>query len=102
MKSVRWLMVLPLIAVLCGCATKGRLALVDIDLREPQQITEYRYEAGVPYNQGDVIVDGEPPAETESQGLAADVWERFMDVLKVIKGRIRIGSLEWDDRSGAE
>ena len=79
-----------LLIVLClsGCATAGRVALVDWDLRSPAQIQAASHEVLKP------AVPVEPdvvPPEPADVGVMA----KLFDVLKVIEGRVRVLSIEW-------
>ena len=74
---------------LAGCTT-GRMALVDLDLRTPEQITAYQVEAAIPYCR-----TNQPATVAESKGILPTSWEDIIKVLEVVKGRFRILSIEW-------
>lgn len=81
------------VSLVCsGCAT-GRITLIDIDLRSADQITAYVPEASVVYKPGDsasvkAVTDG-------TTSTTSVIWEKIMEVLKVVKGRLRIITFEW-------
>lgn len=89
MKTVMAMLVMVL---MCGCVSAGRFALVDIDLRTPEQIAAYAKEAEIPYA---------VPSQNDPVGLKADrtvltaIWDEIMEVLKVVKGRVRVLPVEW-------
>lgn len=90
----RGLVILSLVAmiVLSGCATAGRFAALDIDLRTPEQIEAFAPEAEIVYKVG------EAPAPNGAQ-VSAPVdasWVQFLaPIIEVFKGRVRILSFEW-------
>jgi hypothetical protein len=83
-------MVVAMVSVmgLVGCTT-GRMALVDLDLRTPEQITAYQVEAAIPYCR-----TNQPPV-VENKSLLTTTWDDIIKVLEVVKGRLRILSIEW-------
>ena len=90
-----------LAVLLVGCATKGRLSLLDLDLRDPEQIAASKFEMAVPYTQGSLLdTNVAMVATATTQAIPGVIWSEVMDVLKVIKARIRIVSVEWDERGG--
>lgn len=78
--------------VMCGCVSAGRFALVDIDLRTPEQIAAYAKEAEIPYA---VPSQADPVALKADRTVVAAIWDEIMEVLKVVKGRIRVLPVEW-------
>lgn len=89
---MKYLAVLVIGVLLCGCASQGRFAAIDFDLRTPEQITAYEEEAKIVY---------ETASETpQTDGLKADTpsespWYFVFDFLKVMQGRLRFISFEW-------
>lgn len=77
-----------------GCATKGRMSVVDVDFRDASQIEAGRFEAAVPYATGTTNV----PTVVKTESIPPALWGPLMELLKVIKCRIRILSVEWDER----
>ena len=81
--------------LMCGCASldKGRVALIDLDLRRPEQVT-----AQVPEN---AVVYAQDTTNAPAQKLGfspvevASPWFLAFDFLKVMQGRVRILSIEW-------
>ena len=73
--------------LLVGCATRGRLSVVDIDLRTTDQIVAYQQEAAVIYQSQE--------KEQPSTGMTGGTWDFIIKLVEVIKGRIRILSFEW-------
>ena len=103
MNTRRGLVALALVALLCataGCATKGRFSLVDLDLRDKGQIEASRFESAVPYVQDSLSSTNAVMVST--QAIPLSVWTQLMDVLKIIKCRLRVVSFEWDERGGGQ
>ena len=73
-----------------GCAT-GRIAVLDFDLRTPDQIKAFQTEASYPYAVSKVLTAEQPP-------LGAFPWKLGFDFFKLIKGRLRILSFEWRNK----
>lgn len=86
------LAVLFAILLMTGCATpnKGRVALLDIDLRTPEQLSAYAVEAGIPYK------DPAPVLDQHTMSLPLTIWQSVLAMCTAIDGRIRIGSVEWN------
>lgn len=75
--------------MLSGCATKGRISVVDVDLRTPEQIIAYQPEAAVVY-------ETDKPQPNLGAGIAAPIpWEFIIKLVEVVKGRVRVLSFEW-------
>lgn len=73
-----------------GCATAGRFRLVDIDLRDRDQIVAYENEAKIVYTSDKTeTVSDQPVSATPFD------WTMLFDFLKVVKGRISIFFVEW-------
>ena len=86
MKKLILIMIIGL--ALVGCASPGRMSLIDLDLRTAEQLKEARYETYALY--------GEPVPETKGDVQTKVFgWTQVLDFLNVIKGRIRIFSVEW-------
>lgn len=84
-------MVVPLVA---GCAylpARGRLSAIDFDLRDKDQIVAYETEATCIY--ADPTQPGQPLGVGEAP--SASPWYLIVDFLKVMKGRLRVLSVEW-------
>jgi hypothetical protein len=77
--------------ITAGCATKGRISLIDLDLRTPEQIIAYQNEADVIYSP-DVS-----PSNNNASVRAAPCfpWDFVIKIVEVVKGRVRILSIEW-------
>jgi hypothetical protein len=95
MRRLAYLMLLVAVAIpLCGCASmpaRGRVSALDLDLRDKDQIIAYETEATCIYAtppQGN-----QPPVGAMEP--AASPWPFIFDFLKVMKGRIRVLSIEW-------
>ena len=71
-------------ALLTGCATRGRLSVVDIDLRDASQIEADKSEASVVYQD----------VSTNATAKSFD-FSIISTLLSVVKGRIRVLSVEW-------
>ena len=85
-KKIPVIMVLAMLT-LSGCATRGRLSVLDVDLRTPEQIIAYQPEAAVVY-------ESEKP--NLGAGIAAPIpWEFIIKLVEVVKGRVRVLSFEW-------
>lgn len=90
-----WMYVIVLgLLVTSGCATRGRFAIFDLDLRDKEQIDAYKTEATCIYeSSANQLALGVPVKE---EPAAVSPWYQFMfDFLKIMKGRIRILSVEW-------
>lgn len=77
--------------LLCGCATvdKGRFSVIDLDLRTPQQIEASIAENTCIYNCTNKV------SQVKEEEPRAFPFELLFRFLEVVKGRIRIISLEW-------
>ena len=75
---------------LSGCASAGRLCLVDIDMRRPPQIAAMESEALAPYQCS-------PSPSNAVQSRTAIPWDIVPDILK-LGFRVRVGSYEWGAR----
>ena len=84
-----------LFVLMAGCAT-CRFSLVDIDLRSPEQIEASQVEAMAPYMHTGVAGTNALPEVVQTKSLPVSVWTGIMDVLKVLKFRLRIITIEWD------
>ena len=80
--------IIPLMILISGCMSPGRVALLDIDLRTPEQIKAYEVEAQVPFKDTDII-----SKDPEPKSVSA--WSFVSPIIQVFKGRIRILSVEW-------
>jgi hypothetical protein len=79
--------------MITGCATRGRISLIDLDLRTPEQIVAYQNEADVIY-----APDGctSNTANNASVRVATTFpWDFIIKIVEVVKGRVRILSIEW-------
>lgn len=74
-------------ALACGCASNGRVAVVDWDSREAAQIQAAQYEAGCIYG------DEQQEQQTEKAGFSA--WAELFDMITKLRVRIRVISVEW-------
>ena len=77
--------------MLSGCSTCGRFTLVSVDLRRADQIA-----AAVPMDTA--ICSGavkKPVLPADNVKAKFISWKKLLDVLAVIKGRIRIFHVEW-------
>ena len=73
-----------MLCVICtGCASvkEAKFALVDLDLRNVDQI-----KAG----------ECTEASVAEARALPAEWWSMFVDLLKMINGRLRLLSVEWE------
>jgi hypothetical protein len=78
-----------------GCITRqGRFVGIELDLRDEQQIAAGKVESMAPYMDGDNALP--TIAEDKMEIRPLTWWERMFDVLRVIKGRLRIVVIEWD------
>ena len=75
----------------CGCSTvdRGRFSVIDLDLRTPEQILTGTVENTCIYGG-----TNQPPQITKTEPRAFP-FELLFKFLEVMKGRIRIISLEW-------
>lgn len=98
MKRIAMLTIVITSLILTGCAT-GRVALVDLDMRDKDQIQAYYSESTVPYvtastnglNNSNAVAS--VTSSTATVGLTP--WEYIFDFLKISHMRIRVISLEW-------
>ena len=87
MKQVATLLLVALLG--SGCISAGRFAVVDLDLRSPEQIVAGEVEAAVIYG---APATSEEPVEP----VANKSWMRFLaPIIEVFDGRLRILSFEW-------
>jgi len=74
-----------------GCVSSGRISLIDIDLRTPDQIEAYAKESEAVYLSNKDALDETREAEaTKIKNVSV-----IMNMITIIKGRIRILSFEW-------
>lgn len=76
-----------------GCATRGRVSVIDFDLREAAQIEAGRFEAAVPYTPSPT--NAVPPVLAKTEALPVSFWLQMLETLKVLKCRFRVISFEW-------
>jgi hypothetical protein len=78
-----------IMVITMGCSTtKGRVFLGDLDLRTPEQI-----QAQVPEK---TIIYGDTVPQVTTQAVESITpWSLIVDLLKVVKGRLTIVSVEW-------
>ena len=96
MKKLMCLVSVVLLSIpLAGCATRGRFAVLDLDLRDKDQIIAYQTEATCIYQPAQQPVAGVPLKEQPAVSLPW--WNFLFDFLKVMKGRIRVLSFEWQE-----
>lgn len=82
-----------LLMITAGCATKGRISLIDLDLRTPEQIIAYQNEADVIYTPDGCTSN---TANNASVRVATTFpWDFVIKIVEVVKGRVRILSIEW-------
>ena len=84
---MRYFIAILISLVFCGCASvdRGRFSIIDLDLRTPEQII-----AGTPENT--VIYNSTELPSTEARVFPFEYLFKF---LEVVKGRLRIISIEW-------
>jgi len=93
MKRMTMLVSLVALVLVTGCASsRGRTALLDLDLRSADQIAAYEAEAKAVHG----------CEEDEKPGLGATTdsgvtWDIVFRLLEVVHGRIRILPVEWGD-----
>lgn len=75
----------------CGTFNKGRVTALDIDCRSEDQIKAYVDEASLPFGG-----PSEKPMALGAGGVAGP-WQWFIDLVSILKGRIRVGTVEWAD-----
>jgi len=89
-KSGMFIVILIVAAIVgSGCASPGRFALLDLDLRTPEQIEAYKTEAQVPYGVNEAATQ-----EVVSPKVVS-VWSFLAPIIQVFKGRIKVLSFEW-------
>ena len=84
------IIVMAALALCGGCATNGRVSVVDWDSREASQIEAAQYEAGV------IFDGGKEKKETQRAGFAA--WQELFDMITKLRVRIRVISVEWSGK----
>lgn len=72
-----------------GCASNGRVAVIDWDSRDAAQIEAAQYEDGCIY--GDNCDD----TQAKSSERAFSAWAELFNMIAAIKVRIRVISVEW-------
>ena len=80
--------------ILTGCATKGRVAIIDLDMRDRDQIEASKDENSVVYTSG-------KPENVVAQPKETSLFY-IIDFLKIAKLRLRIVSVEWDEFKKAD
>lgn len=86
------LLIALMVFLLSGCATKGRFAVLDLDLRTPEQI-----EASVAENTIIYTCTNNIPAVAQPK-VSVDPWDIIVRIISVVKGRLRILSIEWNEK----
>jgi hypothetical protein len=96
MKNVLRVIVTLAVLLNIGCIGAGRFALIDIDLRTPEQIKAYAAEARYVYEDINVIEneDIEEGEEVEPKAISG-IIPSILDKLRVFKCRFRILGFEW-------
>jgi len=88
---MRKVILIGLLSVLTlGCATRGRVAVIDLDMRDKDQIEASQNENSVIYQ------PTEQKQEVVAQPREPSIFY-LIDFLKIAKMRIRIVSVEWDE-----
>ena len=73
-----------------GCISRGRLAVIDLDLRDQSQIEAGKDEAAVIYQNESTNTNDVATAKSFDFSLLSSI-------ISAIKGRIRVLSFEWND-----
>jgi len=73
----------------CGCASNGRVNVVDFDSREESQIKAAQYEDGCVYGAD------RTDEQAEKGERAFSAWAELFDMITKLKARIRVISVEW-------
>ena len=90
--KIRLTLCLMVLLGITGCAnTSGRFALVDIDLRNPDQILSGEHEV---LKAEDISTSDIEPAAVEARSLFSRI---LVDIISVFKGRFRIFTVEWTE-----
>lgn len=86
------LMLVATCVLLTGCATKGRLSVIDVNGWEPAQMTASTAEDTI------VFKNDQPANPQMAPGVMTPIYEFLADIIKALKGfRIRVISVEWND-----
>ena len=79
-----------------GCAnTNFKMALVDLDMRSPEQIEAMVPEAEIVFKETNLLEPSAPEDVISTQSLPTEVWTAIMEAVKVIKIRIRVLPIEY-------
>lgn len=88
----------PLALVLvCGCATQGRIRILNLDFRKPEQIKNGIEEAQAPFKDWSACSTNAPaaPAATQTEALAANWYTALMDMIAKLEARLCLLEIEW-------
>ena len=95
----RLMMLAPLALLLaCGCATQGRIRLLNLDFRKPDQITAGKTEAEAPFKDWGACSTNAPavaPAMAKTEALPLDWYTALFDMIAKIEARVCLFELEW-------
>jgi len=89
------IIVLVLLTVLLTSCSSGRISLIDLDLRNPEQIRAYTEEANAPYQTSNNTNDTNEVIVTPKFEPTQKSWYWMFDFLKVMQGRFKVLSFEW-------
>lgn len=95
-KTIMLVLFVSAIVYASGCATRGRMAVLDMDFRTPAQIMAYQSEAALPYvvaSTNAPVVP--PPVKVEAQ---ASWWANLFTWFGSLNEmRLRVLPIEWSN-----
>ena len=77
--------------------TQGKFTLIDINFNSPEQNESFKEEALVVYAKDEKINQDKPQEAQEKTARSLIFSEFIVKILEVVKGRIKIFALEWND-----
>jgi hypothetical protein len=94
MKRIVLLAFLALMSV--GCVSNGRMRLINVDLRTPEQMAAGKDEACIVYTS--TLPPTVTPAPTPKGFMDSFPFSILFDLFKVAKGTFIVGELEWSSK----
>lgn len=84
---------LALLVMCCGCASPGRVSVLEWDSRDDAQIRAQAADTAAFYGSS-------VPAATEKAEKSATAWAAFLEIVSRLRVRVRVLSVEWAGGGG--
>lgn len=90
------------VSMMGGCSSlpsKGRFSAIDIDLRTAEQTIAYQNEADIVYIPDSCVSNAISASNSSAPKVLTVPWDMIIKLVEVVKGRIRIFTIEWRNDS---